>query len=266
MSTDDVNLATSGRRMVVDILLIILKAGYDVIRLDILGALITLVFVSAISCIDLTWTLSSARGHANQFQLISLLVNLLLIHRFEAVRKGDDFYCYELILGSAVRVKTLRESSTTDSVGSLDAYNSIIGSLGDMFRYLVFAGVNCNNGRFYLIENRLCRNCFISLSGCSNQFGQQSECLARLVLNVSNADQINKLQKVLSETLKDSSVEEVRKATSDAIELIRGVGTPLSLQHLSRWAIIRTMGRRTLYGNLTLRLPRLIIDYVLLKK
>jgi len=153
-----------------------------------------------------------------------------------------------------------------------EALNSMMDSIGDMYRCLLLSGIDENilEYRTREIVNKptdLLIEFIISFATYSSQPGGSSK-LIRHILNDLKASQIIEIKKTLLERQHaetKNTFDEDRIATQNALEWVSELQTPLTMKHLARSTINHALSYRAMKSVPSLNIPKHLKEYLLLK-
>jgi len=168
------------------------------------------------------------------------------------------------IVGMSSRIGRL-----PDCLVSPDTFNELMIILSRMFRWILLsnpAAVRITDviPEFPFVSAKFV-DAFIDLARYSSSSDQPNR-LVHCILNAMTASDLNELIRVLSAKFSSTEVgfsPSRTVCTKNALEWVRGVAVPFSLQHIARTRIIRVMSDRSLSDTSTLGLPNKLMQYVL---
>jgi len=205
----------------------------------------------------------------NQLQLLADLVKLMSKY------KVNFIWCLDLEIHMIIIRKGALLSQMFELIKHMpeyvEKYYEMMESLGDIFGYFLLVSSDIFTAEYWdkHIDEDLFMHAFVQIAGYASQPGHSKK-LMRMILKALNANNVNKLRRVLPghehallAFSEEYSAELVSTLRNNALEWVMTVQTPLSLQELTSRVIIRTMSHRCQDGVPTLGLPVHLISYVL---
>jgi len=145
-----------------------------------------------------------------------------------------------------VKIRVKIRERITQLPETIDPYDEMLKSLGEMFRHFILANVKDVTNRLEVLmtnEKKAFIDAFIIIAGYSLQ-PDRSNRLLRVMLNVMNPNMVNRLRRGLSQrqrVMMSTTPDKLRAFTNATLKCVGEIQTPLSLQAISRNAIIHGM-------------------------
>jgi len=253
------------RRTIVEIARVFLEAGSPTDDCSGIDPLYNLIY-SALDCLMLSANVQSALVRGSDYQMYAELTELFLQYGVDSSKRGRVYTSLQFIFKYTYLIlKTFEELRLSGATVSLDTSNTVINSLAHMFRISMLSQATKNTYAFTdeSFANMNFAEDFALIAGYSYQPGHSRQFI-HLVLNTMSVGQLNELKCMLSRELRSmTETDQLRASTIQALELVQGVETPFSLQHLARSFIIRATPCKYLCGaSLNFSIPKVVEQYI----
>jgi len=271
MTCMDTDIATKGRREVLETAHILLEAGCDpVFMSDKASPIDSLLHQTVLLFGKLhRYDQSYVSTLALQLPLVAELVELLL-KRGAITTCGTKSSLSTVIDIAAIFVQGYMSELEEIVSDHLDPHDAVMNSLGDMYRCLMLAerySSPSNIGlRDDMIDDQFVDS-FVSIARYSSLAGRSRK-LFLLIVHTLSTNQILTIHTNLEQrptSSWDSTPGDLDVATSCVTSWVSNIRVPFDLQHLARLAILRAMSCRSLHGVSSLGLPHVLQQYILLK-
>jgi len=194
--------------------------------------------------------------HGNIYILITELIELLFKHGTQRSHSSLKQYSSVVFVLLAAERLVKTGDTTEDLLANPNPLHDIMDSLGEIYRLFVLAELGAgltNDYKNSYFDGVEFRNAFLTISRYSSQSGHSKK-LIQLLLSTLSTFALNRLRCVYLRCLDNLSTMDMSRQTvevlyrdvNNALDWVRGVVTPFSLQRLSRDVISRAMLHRCL--------------------